>query len=337
MSPAHDELEILADWLAHFPKTGPRVLLGPGDDAAALSPAPGKVLVATTDALVEGVHFVRKVFPASAVGHKALAVNLSDVAAMGARPRWLLCSLVLPGDVGGRWLSGAARGMAKLCGVEGVRLVGGNISDGPRLELHLTLLGEARPDDLLRRSGARLGDSLWVSGSLGDAALGLSALKGRGTPPTRPNLLQRRQLRPQARTMLGRALGEKRLASACIDISDGLALDLRRLCEASGVGARVVLDRLPRSRAAKTALARVKDPWAAPVCGGEDYELLFTVPPSRAKKFQAWAKSSGETVTCIGEITRRAQLHFVAPDGSAYRPPSEGHRHHRTPSIRPSN
>ncbi len=326
-SPVRDELRILADWLAHFSSAGPRVLLGVGDDAAVLSPSPGKVLVATTDALIDGVHFDRRVFSAPAVGHKALAVNLSDIAAMGARARWLLCSLVLPEGLGRRWLSAAARGMATLCREQGVSLVGGNISSGPRIELHLTLLGEVKPTDLLRRSGARPGDAVWVSGSLGDAALGLAQLRARGTPPSRPNLLQQRQLRPTARTALGRALGERHLASACIDVSDGLALDLRRLAEASGVGARIVLDRLPRSRAAVTALARHEDPWAAPVGGGEDYELLFTVPQRRARAFEAWAKKSGEPVRCIGEITRGAHLHFVAPDGKAYRPPREGHRH----------
>ncbi|MDF1564567.1 MAG: thiamine-phosphate kinase [Deltaproteobacteria bacterium] len=326
-APPGDELRILADWLSLFPTAGPRVVIGPGDDAAALRCAPGKVLVTTTDAMVEGVHFLREAFPARAVGRKALAVNLSDLAAMGASSRWLLCSLVIPPGLGRRWLREAGEGMAGLCRAEGVTLVGGNISAGPKLELHLTLLGEADPARLLRRSGAREGDGIWVSGTLGDAALGLSRLQGLSRPPARPGKLQLRQLEPTARTVLGRALAGRQLASACLDVSDGLALDLRRLCEASGVGARIALEHLPLSAPARRALSRMEDPWAPPVSGGEDYELLFTVPPGKTRALERFLARSGHAATRIGEITQERRVKLVLPGGKVYRPASLGYRH----------
>jgi thiamine-monophosphate kinase len=323
----HGEIALLEAWLERFDRAGAGVIVGPGDDAAVLRATPGKVRLVTTDALVEGVHFDLRYAPPMAVGRKALGVNLSDIAAMGGTPRALFCSLVVPGRLAPRILLGVADGLARACREATLPLAGGNISAGPRLELHLTLIGEADPKAVLRRDGASPGESLWVSGTLGDAALGLRRLRERQAPPRRPTHLERRHLLPTPRLSLGRALGAGRIATACIDLSDGLALDLRRLAEASGVGARVALSRLPLSRPARRDLAGLDDPWALPLCGGEDYELLFTVPADRVARLERRARRLGVPVTCIGETTAGGGVAFVPPDGAPYRPPLEGYEH----------
>ncbi|HZA51980.1 MAG TPA: thiamine-phosphate kinase, partial [Myxococcaceae bacterium] len=215
-----------------------RVPVGIGDDCAVLRPRPGWDLCVTTDALVEGVHFTREHFSLADVGHKALAVNLSDLAAMGARPAWFLCALELPAWVDDRRLDGLARGMSALAREHRIALVGGNLSRARSLSVTLTAVGEVPRGGALRRAGGRAGDRLYVSGRLGDARLGLALLaKGlRGQA-------RARQLRPTPRIALG--LVARRFASAAIDVSDGLAQDAGHLAAASGVRALLQVNRLP--------------------------------------------------------------------------------------------
>jgi len=255
------------------------VLLGVGDDAALLAVPPGLALVAATDTLVEGRHFLPDA-PPDSVGHQALAVNLSDLAAMGAEPAWALLSLSLP-DADVEWLEAFASGLFALAGRHGVALVGGDTVRGPRV-VTITALGFVEPDLALRRSGAQPGDLLYVSGWPGEAAAGLEALQRGGGSPD--DTLVRRCRYAEPRVELGRSLRGR--ASAAMDVSDGLLGDLGKLCAASGVGAVLDLERLPVS-------AELERRYAAADCerlvlsGGDDYELLFTLPTAAAAQVES--------------------------------------------------
>lgn len=319
-----DEFALIDRWLSHFPAGGRGVAIGAGDDAAALKPASGRLLVTTVDAVVEGVHFERRWLPASAVGHKALAVNLSDVAAMGATPRWALLALGLPKGIGVRWLDACARGMAALCEASGTALVGGNVSRAREVSLTVTVIGEVAPGRILRRAGARPGDLVCVSGTLGEAWVGQRVLARRARPPSRLEGPARRQGLPEPRLALGRALGG--IATACIDVSDGFAADLGHLLDASGVGATVRLEALPVSGAVRKA-APPGDPFGPALAGGEDYELVFTVPPARLSRARRAATGAGTPITVVGEITPEAGLVLRDAGGRRHQPRRTGWRH----------
>ena len=270
------------------------VLLGVGDDAALLEPPAGRALVAATDTLVEGRHFLSGA-PARSVGHQALAVNLSDLAAMGADPAWALLSLSLP-EVREDWLEDFALGFHALADAHGVELVGGDTVRGP-LVVTVEVLGFVEPALALRRSGAKPGDVLFVSGSPGESAAGLAMLR-RGAPMDSGDPLVLRYLYAQPRIDLGRALGGR--ASAAMDVSDGLLGDLGKLCVASGVCARIDLASLPVSDLLLAAHGREASEHLV-LLGGDDYELLFTLPAADADRGEA-ALSRHCQVTRIGEI-----------------------------------
>ena len=258
------------------------VLLGVGDDAALLSVPAGCALVAATDTLVEGRHFLPDA-PADSIGHQALAVNLSDLAAMGAEPAWALLSLSLPAS-DPAWLAPFAAGLYALAGRHGVALVGGDTVRGPRV-VTITALGFVEPALALRRDGARPGDLLYVSGWPGEAAAGLELLRRGAFASDDP--LVRRCRYAEPRIALGRALRGR--ASAAMDVSDGLLGDLAKLCASSGVGAVIDLERLPVSG----ELARrypAAESERLVLTGGDDYELLFTLPPAAATEVEALAR-----------------------------------------------
>jgi thiamine-monophosphate kinase len=265
-----------------FRRASPRddVLLGVGDDAALLEVPPGQALVAATDTLVEGRHFLAGA-PADSVGHQALAVNLSDLAAMGADPAWALLSLSLP-VADADWLQRFADGLFAIAGQHGVALVGGDTVRGPRV-VTITALGFVPPALALRRDGARPGDVLYVSGWLGEAAAGLATLKS-GAMAVSSDPLVRRYLFAEPRVALGRALRGR--ATAAMDISDGLLGDLGKLCATSGAGARLELDRLPISAELAQRHSHEQCEHFA-LCGGDDYELLFTLPPVGSEQLEA--------------------------------------------------
>jgi thiamine-monophosphate kinase len=275
------EAAIIDRYLRHLGAVRPDVVLGIGDDAAVLRPAPGCELVQTTDALVERVHFPAGSPPRS-LGHRALAVNLSDLAAMGASPAWALLSLTLPA-IDEAWLAEFAVGFGTLARTHGVALVGGNLSRGP-LTATVLLSGQVAAGTALRRSGARAGDEIWVSGTLGDAALGRE-LPAHGGDQAQRDWLRARAEFPTPRVALGEAL--RGLASACIDLSDGLLADLPRLAQACECGAELELDRLPLSAAAMAVGGAEAWRWA--LAGGEDYELCCAVPPARSSELEAVA------------------------------------------------
>jgi len=283
-----NELQLIDAFLAPFGLSrgakarGWGVLSGPGDDCAVVLPAPGKKLVLKVDELVEGVHFDFRWFAPADVGHKALAVSLSDLAAAGARPRWFLCALGVPRDAVSMGVArGVARGMARLARRHGCALVGGNVTRARRWSLAVTAMGEAeRPRG---RSGARPGDALIVAGELGRAALGLRLLR-----QGRRGSAVRAQLRPEPLVAAGVAAG--RFAAASIDVSDGFLRDLGHLCAASRCGAEVRLEDLPQQRL-RDALS-----------GGEDYALLFAARPPDVRRLVSALRRTGTQAREVGRF-----------------------------------
>ena len=286
----------------HFTRRGAQredVLAGVGDDGAIVAGPPGGALVLALDTIVEGVHFPAD-FDARFVGHRALAVNLSDLAAMGAEPAWALLGLTLPA-VDEHWLTGFSAGLDALARRYNVALVGGDTTRGP-LTVTLTLAGTVPPGQAIYRDGARAGDDLWISGTPGDAAAGLAIFQGRlpAQGRARDALLGRFQL-PQARVALGIAL--RGIATACIDVSDGLAADLEKLCRASGVGADIESRELPLS-AGLCSVAGLEARLGFALGGGDDYELLFTAPP--AERARIAALDAGVVLKRIGTVSEAA-------------------------------
>ena len=289
------------------------VVLGIGDDAALLQPPAGMQLVVAMDTLNEGVHFPAGTAP-SAIGWKALAVNLSDLAAMGATPAWCTLSLSLPaGDDG--FVDGFLDGFLALASAHGVALVGGDTTRGP-LSACVTAHGFVAPGCALRRAGADVGDDVWVSGTLGDAAAALAQWQAGEAIDA---ALRVRLDRPMPRVALGLAL--RGIASACIDVSDGLLADLGHLCLASGVGAEVEVDALPAS----TALVAAFDAQARrglQATGGDDYELCFSAPPARREAIAAMPGT-----TRIGRIVAGDGVRAMTSAGAPWQPVHAGYQH----------
>jgi thiamine-monophosphate kinase len=293
------EFELIDRYLSRLGARRDDVVLGVGDDAALLRPPPGLELAAAADTIVEGVHFPAAM-PAGDIGHRVLAVNLSDMAAMGAEPAWALLTLTLPAAEED-WLRDFASALHELARRHGTALVGGDTTAGP-LAATVAITGFVPPGQALRRSGARPGDEIWVSGTPGDAAAGLAVLQGRlDAPSAIQESLKRQFLRPEPRIGLGLVL--RGVATACIDVSDGLVGDLDKLCEASGVGAKLDSTLLPRSAAMRGAV----DPETArryALAGGDDYELLFTLPPDADAA--SLERGAGVAITRIGVIVAGA-------------------------------
>ncbi len=316
------EFQLIERFLKPFRSRGQGVVLGPGDDCAVLRGSPGTDLCVTTDALVEGVHFDPKVFSSADIGHKALAVNLSDLAAMGAAPRWFVCSIACRPDDIAR-LAGIARGMASLAARTGIVLAGGNFTRAEALSIHITAGGEVPRGRALTRSGARPGDLLYVTGTLGDASLAL-ALSSIGR---KPGQLLSRQLRPEPRLEAGQLALQ--YARAAIDLSDGLLQDLSHVMEASGVGARLDARLVPVSRSFKDLAANLD----LALSGGEDYELLLCVPPSKSQAFEQACAKARLKVTLVGKAVSGRKLTVDhAPHLRHW-----GHDHFAAAGRRPAN
>lgn len=304
--------------------------LGIGDDAALLAPSAGKQLVVSTDLLAEGVHFERSFGQSRLLGRKSLAVNLSDLAAMGARPRWFFLSLAMPAGFPLGEVEALLDGLAEQAAEHDVLLVGGDTC-GSRsgLVISVTVMGEQRPDLLLRRSGTRPGDDVWGSGSLGDSALGLQLLlKGASATDAATEYVVRRHLDPTPRCGLGQALAEAGLVSAMIDISDGLLADLGHVCEQSGCGAEVMLAQLPRSPQFEAIVSVAPTyPWQLVAAGGEDYELCFTAAVESRAAIRELAKTAGVPVAVVGKVNDSGRVVARLTDGSIFKPSSAGYSH----------
>ena len=283
------------------------VLVGPGDDAAVIETERAMADVLTTDALVENVHFDRRFCPPDAIGHKALAVNLSDLAAMGASPRAALLSLVLPGDLPAADVDGILDGLLALAARHRVALVGGNITRSPGpLMVDVTAIGTVAPRRILKRSGARPGDEVYVTGTIGNGAAGLQAFRADDSLPE----AQAHYLRPEPRVRAGLLLGRNRAATACMDLSDGLADAVRQVAAASGVGMAIQADALPIEDAVRAWFVQKRaDPAIAIVAAGDDYELLFTARPNQRGRLRAVTSHlGGLPITKIGVVTKARDL-----------------------------
>ncbi len=292
------------------------VVLGIGDDAALLAPPPGRQLVVTADTLNDGVHFPRGTSPAD-VGWKALAVNLSDLASMGAEPAWCTLSLSLP-QSDPAWIAGFLDGFLDLAGQHGIALVGGDTTRGP-LSIAVTAMGLVEPGRALRRDGARVGDEVWVTGTLGDAAGGLALLDREAVPALRARLD-----RPTPRVAAGRALVG--IATACVDVSDGLLADLGHVCARSHVAAHIDVDALPASAALREAFGEA-DRIALQASGGDDYELCFTAPADAGADIGAVWAQLGLRFTRIGRIVAGEGVHPVDAKSQPWSSPQRGYDH----------
>jgi thiamine-monophosphate kinase len=304
------------------PRAG--VCLGIGDDAAVLVPSRNSELVVTCDAFLEGVHFLADRHPPESVGYKSLARATSDIAAMGATPRFFLLALALPPERTGRWLRGFLRGMRRAARQLGLQLIGGDTTRSPSVSIAITVLGEVVHGRSVARAGSRPGDILCVTGKLGQAKLGLelirSCSRSKVTSVVRgQSRLLKRHLYPRIRLKLGEWLAKRRIASSMIDISDGLSTDLGHLCVASGVGARVWAERIPLVQipGAQASFARKSklDPLEMALHGGDDYELLFTVPRRLASRLHSAPEF--RDIAAIGEIERGKQILLVDSSGRA--------------------
>lgn len=312
-APRNSEFDFINNLRRRATATSQSVIAGIGDDAAVFRSGAGKDTVITADLLVEDIDFRRTTTPPYLLGHKALAVSLSDIAAMGARPLWSMVSIGVPGVI---WQTDFVErlydGWLNLANRYGVQLIGGDTSrTSENIVIDSIVAGECAAGKSVLRSGARAGDQIFVTGTLGAAAAGLRLIE-RGAHLAEQNLgdddaqkldhMLLRQLRPEPRTGWGIVLGEERLATAMIDLSDGLSSDLNHLCTASGVGARIGSSSLPiDDRVVELCGRRALDPLQLALHGGEDFELLFTVKPEHAARLPR--KVDGVAIKCIGEIT----------------------------------
>ena len=331
------ERELIARIHSKLPPAPPWLLVGIGDDAAVVEPERNRVDVLTVDALVDGVHFDRAFVPPDAIGHRALAVNLSDVAAMGATPRLALLSMALPASLPLADFDGIISGFLSLACANRVHVAGGNLTRTPGpLTIDVTVTGTVKRRQALTRAGARPGDDLYVSGSLGAAAAGLavasrqSPVASHQSPVVSRALLIESYLKPTPRVRLGMLLARNRAASACVDLSDGLADGAHRIAEASGVGVAVDGDALPIDAPVRAAFESLgEDAVIAAMTGGDDYELLFTVRPRTRRRLSAAMRHGGVPLTRIGRCTEKRAVVFTL--AGVERPMPAGYGHFRAP------
>jgi len=318
-------------WLqSHATLAGSELRLGIGDDAALVRPLRGHELILTTDLSVEGTHFSSDMHPAESVGHRALARALSDIAAMGGKPKFALVSIALSRRYSGEWIRDFYKGLFRLARRFGVSVIGGDTAVHPGLTIvDVIATGEVQYGRVMRRSGANVGDQIFVAGRLGGSALGLKMLRAgtkHGSRETQDAAINV-HLFPEPQCRLGEFLSKNRIATSAMDLSDGLSTDLRRLCEASGVGARIHTSLLPLAIAPPRFRLTLRELERLALHGGEDYKLLFTVSPRRARSLPR--KLAGMEVFRVGEITKAGALALVRDDGRKERLLPQGYDHFR--------
>ncbi len=296
-----------------------KLIKGIGDDCAVIGPYEDRVFLISTDLLVENIHFVLGKIQPEHLGEKAAAVNLSDIAAMGGTPLHLFMSLAIPPATEVVFLHSLYRGIKTMCRRHGTNILGGDTSASPNgLIINITVMGEAQGDEVLFRQGAKEGDKIYVTGTLGDSAAGLKLIKGElSAPAPLAFALKKAHNRPVPQLEAGRVIAQSRWASAMIDVSDGLLSDLGHICEASGVGALLFKSKVPLSENLK-AMARAGnfDPYELALSGGEDYQLLVTVPGENTAQFEKiFQGGSPCRVYCLGEITGGKGIQIVRHDG----------------------
>lgn len=318
-----------------YSRANARLIKGMGDDTSVTVQSGGLALLATTDILIEGIHFIRAFTTPYLLGRKALSVSLSDIAAMGGKPLFHLVSIAMPPDTPKTFINGLYKGL-DACGLDyGSCLAGGNTARLPdRVMISTTVFGEMAEGRVVYRSGARPGDVICVTGCLGDSALGLSVLQKDGARGLRGTYRDAvlKHLNPTPRLALGMALASGRLATAMMDLSDGLGVDLGRLCEASGVAAQVELEKIPVSTCLMRSVKGAKSAATTIAAGGgEDYELLFTSSSRCAKRLAAAASRIGTSITPIGLITEKGKggqtVAFLNKNGKAVDLKKRGFQH----------
>jgi thiamine-monophosphate kinase len=311
-----NELSALRLIEEQFHSTTKCVEVGIGDDAAALKLNPGRLLLATTDCQVEGVHFLKHHISPKELARRSVAVSVSDIGAMGGKPKFILASLGFSENEDEQYLGQILEGFGSSEEEFGAKLVGGNLSASEKLFLDITALGEVEPEYLVRRTGAHPGDIIYVSGTLGDSALGVKLLREGRTSGEYPYLTSR-HLCPHPRLSLGRKLAEKGLATSMIDVSDGLLLDLERITVEQGVGGRIVLTQLPLSpEYCETIIDFEGDFFELALSGGEDYELLFTSGRERREEIRDLSGSLRVKITEIGEVVSDRMLTVLDTGGN---------------------
>ena len=334
-----NEFDLIRALQRRYRSDGPGVLRGIGDDAAVIASNPRRSHLFTTDLLAEGIHFDLATATFVDVGFRAATANLSDIAAMGGTPEYILVSLAMPQSASKVQVEQLYRGLMTACRPHGVRLIGGDISaSAAGWFLNITLVGSCSPRDVLLRNGSKPGDNLYVTGTLGDSGAGLQLLQN-GHRRSRSfisfrhrRLLVARHLRPTARIREGCWLARGRWATSAIDISDGLSGDLRHLCDESQVGVDLDLSMLPITPACRAyALGLKQDPAMLALAGGEDYELLFTVPSRRSARFERATRAHRIRVTRVGRMLPRGRgLHMIMPSGRRQPLPLVSYEHFRS-------
>ncbi|WP_288391886.1 thiamine-phosphate kinase [uncultured Herbaspirillum sp.] len=318
------EFELIARYFSRPPAPDSRTALGVGDDCALMTPAPGMQLAISSDMLVEGRHFFPDADPHT-LGHKCLAVNLSDLAAMGAQPIAFTLALALP-QARAEWLAPFSQGMLALADQHGCELIGGDTTKGP-LTISITVFGEVPPQQALRRDAARAGDDIWVSGTLGDARLALAGYRQEfDVHPAQLQQAAPRMHAPTPRVALGLAL--RGIAHAAIDISDGLAGDLGHILARSRVGATLDVDALPSGTALQQRDLHLRRRFT--LSGGDDYELCFTAPARQREAVQKAAHAAGTAVTRIGRIDAQAGLRLLDAAGEPLQETPDSFDHFRS-------
>lgn len=296
----------------------PGVALGIGDDAAVINPGQGMQLLLTTDTLVEGVHFLPRAMDPFQLGRKALCVNLSDIAAMGGEPRFLLVALAIPESITPAWIEKFYDGLGPVCEEFSLSVVGGDISRSIKgISISITLVGEVEQGGAIQRKDANINDIIYTTGHLGDAGAGLELILTDASDAGDGEKLVERHLSPEPRVKCGRFLSKNGLANASIDLSDGLSSDIRQICEASRVGAFIFEEKLPVSKELLGYKSRLKNKILHYVLnGGEDYELLFTVPPKKRNEILKRWPSDFPQLTPIGEIVHKEEgVSLIGHDG----------------------
>jgi thiamine-monophosphate kinase len=327
----------LIKWIrGKMPTRDPTITAGIGDDAAVVKPPKGSICLVTTDILIEDIHFRLDLTDGLRLGKKTLSINISDIAAMGGIPQYFLLSMGLPPHIPFRWLEELFHGIQQVADRYRLSLIGGDTSRARKLTINVTLIGRAKAGEVVYRKGARAGDQIMVTGTLGNAALGLQVLKSRkGDPGIATHKhgelaeLIEKHLSPTPRITEGRLIAENHLANAMIDISDGLIADLGHILEESRAGAKIWISRIPLSEAFRRAAPRyTPNGIDLAISGGEDYELLLTTTRKKAEKLMALFRKSGLQITPIGEIVdSRHGLKLYREDGREYRLKRRGYDH----------
>lgn len=311
-----DELSALQKIGEQFNKQRDNAEVGVGDDAAVVSISPGMLLVATTDSQVEDVHFIKSLITPEKLARKSVAVSVSDIGAMGGIPKYILASAGFSKDEDEEYLERMIDGFKESEKEFGIEIIGGNLSSSEKIFLDITAFGEVEPEKVVRREGASEGDLIYVSGTLGDSALGLRLLKGGAWPESGEEAVER-HLKPMPRLALGRGLAISGCATSMIDVSDGLLLDLGRITVQKGLGARVYAEKIPISDSFKElAQSYTEDMFQLSLSGGEDYELLFTSKEDNKEKVFDIAKDTGTQVTEIGVVSASPKIEIIDSEGA---------------------